>query len=228
VEQEKEKKREDANPKTTVCKLRKGKKIRMSNGYFPGSDKKHDPKCLVPYTLAVIIVSFKRNPIVSGTLVTTCLMVERDGMFESTVEACISVQVLFLHLRVRACSACKVSIPAHRRRVQVRASSKIVFEGSGTMTMTRARVERRVRSAAGTVSRDRAVIKVGGWGSPVRVKTSVEVLGPRKFPFTEDSPKDGNTTDGGTNDDEDGDGHALAIVGNVGLTVSNGARGGLH
>jgi len=150
-------------------------------------------------------------------------------MFEATVEARISVQVVFLHLRVRARSACKISVSAHRRRVQVwaGASSKVVFEGRSAMTMTRARVEGRVRCAAGTVSGDRAVVKIGCWGGPVGVKASVEVLGSGKLPFTEDSPNYGDASDGGTNDNEDGDGHAPAIVGNVGLTVSDGARCGL-
>jgi hypothetical protein len=78
------------------------------------------------------------------------------------------------------------------------------------VSVTRARVEGRGAGRSATVVGDDAV-SVSGVGLPVGdgVEAPVKLLGAREFPFAEDSPENGSTSNGSGNGDDDGEGGSL-------------------
>lgn len=119
---------------------------------------------------------------------------------------------MFLHGWQRACRSSEIGVSTDRSRVS-RTSSEIMLKLAVirvAVSVTRAGVERSGGRGSAAVLGDDAVV-ISGVGLPIGdgVEALIKLLGAGEFPFAENGPEDGGTSNGGSNGDNDGKGGPL-------------------
>jgi len=143
-----------------------------------------------------------------GILSWECLMVDGHAHIICTVVETWPARKMFLHGRHRARATSEISVATDRSRVIGSTRREIMVKLAVTritMSMSGARVEGRGAGGRTAVVGDDAIV-VTGIGLPVGdgVETLVEFLGTGEFPFAENSPENGGTSNGSGNGDDDG------------------------
>lgn len=155
--------------------------------------------------------------VVVGITGSKALMVQRNSIIESTVEAWAASKML-LHRRQRAGTARKISVSTNGAG----AGREVMIEGimsaatSARVRVARSRAEGRC-AGVGTAMRGNATVVVGGLLPVDGLETLVELLGARELPLAENGPEDGDAAEGGSDCDEDRRSRASVFI---------GARGG--